>query len=123
VTVRELPVSKTMAGVNMRLTPEAFANCTGTRQTSGRSYSTGSARITAIDRDGKSFVADVKKMICGISQRDSHSIQGLDPDGTEFMLVFDDGNFSESETVLLTTRCRTCRPRSCQRTSVLPSPL
>ncbi len=30
-----------------------------------------------------------------------HSIQGLDPDGTEFMLVFDDGNFSESETVLL----------------------
>jgi len=30
-----------------------------------------------------------------------HSIQGLEPDGTEFMLVFDDGNFSESETVLL----------------------
>jgi oxalate decarboxylase len=30
-----------------------------------------------------------------------HSIQGLDPDGCEFMLVFDDGNFSESETVLL----------------------
>src|SRR6202011_4542576 len=30
-----------------------------------------------------------------------HSIQGLGPDGAEFMLVFDDGDFSESETVLL----------------------
>jgi len=30
-----------------------------------------------------------------------HSIQGLEPDGAEFMLVFDDGDFSESETVLL----------------------
>src|SRR5438552_18134324 len=30
-----------------------------------------------------------------------HSIQGLNPDGCEFMLVFDDGEFSESETVLL----------------------
>ncbi len=31
-----------------------------------------------------------------------HSIQGLGPDGCEFLLVFDDGNFSEYETVLLT---------------------
>jgi oxalate decarboxylase/phosphoglucose isomerase-like protein (cupin superfamily) len=30
-----------------------------------------------------------------------HSIQGLGPDGTEFMLVFDDGTFSEQETALL----------------------
>ena len=61
----------------------------------------GKARITAIDADGKSFVADVKKndlwyFPTGIP----HSIQGLGPDGAEFMLVFDDGNFSESETVL-----------------------
>src|SRR5882724_5446824 len=76
VTVRELPVSKTMAGVNMR--------------------------ITAIDRDGKSFVADVKKNdLWYFPSGIPHSIQGLDPDGTEFMLVFDDGNFSETETVLL----------------------
>jgi len=30
-----------------------------------------------------------------------HSIQGLGPDGAEFLLVFDDGNFSEYATVLL----------------------
>jgi oxalate decarboxylase len=63
---------------------------------------TGSARITAIDKDGKSFVADVKQNdLWFFPSGIPHSIQGLDPDGTEFMLVFDDGDFSESETVLL----------------------
>jgi oxalate decarboxylase len=62
----------------------------------------GTARITAVDRDGKSFVADVKKNdLWYFPSGIPHSIQGLEPDGTEFMLVFDDGNFSESETVLL----------------------
>jgi oxalate decarboxylase len=32
---------------------------------------------------------------------DADEVQDLDPDGTEFMLVFDDGTFSESGTVLL----------------------
>jgi oxalate decarboxylase len=64
----------------------------------------GTARITAIDADGRSFVADVKKndlwyFPAGIP----HSIQGLGPDGAEFLLVFDDGNFSEFGTVLLST--------------------
>jgi oxalate decarboxylase len=62
----------------------------------------GSARITAIDAKGRSFVADVREgdlwfFPTGIP----HSIQGLGPDGAEFLLVFDDGNFSEYATVLL----------------------
>src|SRR5450432_771387 len=62
----------------------------------------GTARITAIDLDGKSFVADVKKNdLWFFPSGNPHSIQGLNPDGCEFMLVFDDGEFSESETVLL----------------------
>ena len=62
----------------------------------------GNARITAIDLDGKSFVADVgKDDLWFFPSGIPHSIQGLNPDGCEFMLVFDDGNFSESETVLL----------------------
>jgi oxalate decarboxylase len=62
----------------------------------------GTARITAIDADGKSFVADVKKNdLWFFSSGIPHSIQGLNPDGCEFMLVFGDGDFSESETVLL----------------------
>jgi len=63
----------------------------------------GNARITAVDLDGKSFVADITEgdlwyFPTGVP----HSIQGLGPDGCEFLLVFDDGGFSEYETVLLT---------------------
>ena len=102
VTVRELPVSKTMAGVNMRL------NAGGIRELHWHTAAEwaimlyGSARITAIDADGRSFVRDTKEgdlwyFPTGIP----HSIQGLAPDGAEFLLVFDDGNFSEFETVSL----------------------
>jgi oxalate decarboxylase len=62
----------------------------------------GTARITCIDADGKSFVTDVKEGdLWYFPPGIPHSIQGLPPDGTEFLLVFDDGNFSEYETVLL----------------------
>jgi len=62
----------------------------------------GKARITAIDAEGKSFVADVKENdLWYFPSGIPHSIQGLESDGAEFLLVFDDGNFSEAETVLL----------------------
>ena len=102
VTVRELPVSKTLAGVNMRLTAGGCRELHWHTSAEWAIMLYGTARITAIDADGKSFVADVKKndhsfYPSGIP----HPIQGLEPDGAEFMLVFDDGDFSESETVLL----------------------
>src|SRR5260370_20197660 len=60
------------------------------------------AGIKAIDADGKSFVADTKKNdLWFFPSGVPNSIHGLNPDGCEFMLVFDDGDFSESETVLL----------------------
>jgi oxalate decarboxylase len=37
VTQSTFPISTTIAGVNMRLTAGAYANCTGTRRPSGRS--------------------------------------------------------------------------------------
>src|ERR1700704_1091219 len=102
VTVRELPVSTTMAGVNMRLTAGGVRELHWHTADEWAIVLYGTARITAIDRDGKSFVADVKKNdLWYFPSGIPHSIQGLDPDGTEFMLVFDEGNFSESDTVLL----------------------
>jgi oxalate decarboxylase len=102
ITVRELPVSKTLAGVNMRLTAGGVRELHWHTADEWAIVLYGSARITAIDKEGKSFVADVKKNdLWYFPGGIPHSIQGLDPDGTEFMLVFDDGNFSESETVLL----------------------
>jgi oxalate decarboxylase len=102
VTVRELPVSKSMAGVDMRLTAGGVRELHWHTAAEWAFMLYGSARITAIDNDGKSFVADVKEndlwyFPTGIP----HSIQGLNPDGAEFILVFDDGNFSEYATVLL----------------------
>jgi oxalate decarboxylase len=102
VTVRELPVSKTLAGVNMRLTAGGVRELHWHTSAEWAIMLYGTARITAIDADGKSFVADVKKNdLWFFPSGIPHSIQGLNPDGCEFMLVFDDGNFSESETVLL----------------------
>lgn len=103
VTVRELPVSKSIAGVDMRLTAGGVRELHWHTAAEWALMLYGNARITAIDLDGKSFVADVTEgdlwyFPTGIP----HSIQGLNPDGAEFLLVFDDGNFSEYETVLLT---------------------
>src|ERR1700724_3131698 len=102
VTVRELPVSKTLAGVNMRLTAGGVRELHWHTSAEWAIMLYGTARITAIDADGRSFVADVKKNdLWFFPSGIPHSIQELDPDGCEFMLVFDDGDFSESETVLL----------------------
>src|SRR5437764_1016792 len=102
VTVRELPVSKTLAGVNMRLSAGGVRESHWHTSAEWALMLYGTARITAIDADGKSFVADVKKNdLWFFPSGIPHSIQGLNPDGCEFMLVFDDGAFSESETVLL----------------------
>ena len=102
VTVRELAVSKSMAGVNMRLTAGGVRELHWHTANEWAIMLYGAARITAIDRDGRSFVADVKQNdLWYFPSGIPHSIQGLEPDGAEFMLVFDDGNFSESETVLL----------------------
>jgi oxalate decarboxylase len=102
VTVRELAVSKSLAGVNMRLTAGGVRELHWHTADEWAIVLYGTARITAIDRDGKSFVADVQQNdLWYFPSGIPHSIQGLEPDGTEFMLVFDDGDFSESETVLL----------------------
>jgi oxalate decarboxylase len=103
VTVRDLDISKSIAGVNMRLTAGGVRELHWHTAAEWAFMLYGSARITAIDNDGKSFVADVAEndlwyFPTGIP----HSIQGLNPGGAEFMLVFDDGNFSEYATVLLT---------------------
>src|SRR3984957_19558945 len=103
VTVRELPVSKAIAGVDMRLTAGGVRELPGHTAGEWSIMLYGTARITGLDAEGKSFVSDVGEgdlwyFPTGIP----HSIQGLGPDGAEFLLVFDDGNFSEYETVLLT---------------------
>lgn len=102
VTARELAVSKNIAGVNMRLNAGGVRELHWHKQAEWSYMLYGSARITAIDADGRNFVDDV-----GVGDLwyfpggIPHSIQGLGPDGCEFLLVFDDGDFDEDSTFLL----------------------
>src|ERR1700738_712929 len=78
VTVRELPVSKTLAGVNMRLTAGGVRELHWHTSAEWAIILYGTARITAIDADGKSFVADVNKNdLWFFPSGIPHSIQGL----------------------------------------------
>src|SRR5215471_5455656 len=102
VTAKELPIAKELAGVNMRLEAGGVRELHWHKAAEWSIMLYGGARITAIDAEGRSFVRDVFEgdlwfFPTGIP----HSIQGLGPNGAEFLLVFDDGHFSEYETVLL----------------------
>jgi oxalate decarboxylase len=102
VTVRELPVATELAGVNMRLKPGGIRELHWHKEAEWAYMLAGRARITAVDGEGRNFiddvgVGDIWNFPAGIP----HSLQGLE-EGCEFLLVFDDGNFSENATFLLT---------------------
>lgn len=102
VTVADFPVSKDIAGVNMRLTAGGIRELHWHDAGEWAMMLTGAARITALDNQGKSFVQDVQEGdLWYFPSGNPHSIQGLAPDGCEFLLVFDDGKFSEGNTTLI----------------------
>jgi len=102
-TVRELPVSTEIAGVSMRLKAGGVREMHWHKAAEWAFMLNGRARITAIDQDGRAFQDDVGEGdLWYFGPGVPHSIQGLEGDGCEFLLVFDDGNFSEEETFLLT---------------------
>ena len=104
VTVNELPIAKSLAGVDMRLTAGGVRELHWHLPAEWAFVLYGNARITGFDQNGRSFVADVSAGdLWNFPSGIPHSIQGLEPDGTEFLLVFDDGKFSEFDTFLPTT--------------------
>ena len=103
VTQRELPVATTIAGVNMRLNAGGVRELHWHKEAEWSFMLAGNARITAVDNDGHNFTADVGTgdlwyFPSGIP----HSIQGLSPDGCEFLLAFPNGMFSEDSTFAIT---------------------
>lgn len=102
VTVHDIPIATTLAGVNMRLISGAIRELHWHKESEWAIMLYGNARITAVDSDNRTFVKDVKEGdLWFFPAGFPHSIQGLGPDGCEFLLVFDEGNFSENETFLL----------------------
>lgn len=101
VTVRELPVATTLAAVDMRLTPGGIREMHWHKEAEWGFMLGGRAQITAIDPQGRNFIDEVgANDLWNFPAGIPHSIQGLE-EGCEFLLVFDDGNFSENETFLL----------------------
>jgi oxalate decarboxylase len=99
ITARDLGVSKNIAGVNMRLNAGGVRELHWHKAAEWAYMLYGTARITAMDAKGRNFVdeigvGDLWYFPSGIP----HSIQGLSPDGCEFLLVFDDGDFDENNT-------------------------
>ncbi|KAI0359916.1 oxalate decarboxylase [Trametes cingulata] len=100
-----MPIAQSMAGVNMRLEAGAIRELHWHKTAEWSYVIKGSAQVTAINSDGQNYIGtasagDLWYFPPGIP----HSIQATDddPDGTEFLLVFDDGAFSEDSTFLLT---------------------
>jgi oxalate decarboxylase len=107
VTVEDFPISKDIAGVNMRLTAGGIRELHWHNAAEWALMLNGAARITAIDAEGRSFVRDVGvNDLWYFPTGSPHSIQGLGPDGCEFLLVFDDGKFSEANTTLISDWAR-----------------
>ncbi len=102
-TIRELPIAKELAGVNMRLTAGGVREMHWHMENEWAYVLKGKARVTLVDENLSAFQADVGEgegwfFPTGIP----HSIQGLGPEGCEFLLVFDDGHFDENSTFALT---------------------
>ncbi|ESK87504.1 oxalate decarboxylase [Moniliophthora roreri MCA 2997] len=100
-----MPIAQNMAGVNMRLEAGAIRELHWHRTPEWAYVLKGTTQITAVDQNGKNFVANVGPgdlwyFPAGIP----HSLQatGDNPEGSEFLLIFPDGNFDENETFLLT---------------------
>lgn len=97
----QLPVATAMAGVDMYLSPNAYRELHWHKQDEWAYIFNGSARIALNNEFGQSFTDDLEAgdvwfFPAGVP----HSIQALE-DGVEFLLVFDDGEFSEDNTFLV----------------------
>jgi oxalate decarboxylase len=103
ITVDDFAISTTIAGVNMRLSAGGTRELHWHQQAEWAIMTYGNCRITILDERGRPFVADVKQgdlwyFPAGLP----HSLQGLGPDGAEFVLAFDNGESSEFNTLLPT---------------------
>ena len=102
VTERELPSSREIAGVNMRILKGAFRELHWHKADEWALMLYGNARVTLFLPDGTMFVDDVAAGDLWIFPAGCpHSIQGTGDDGCEFLLVFNQGDFSEESTFLI----------------------
>ncbi|KAK4864588.1 hypothetical protein LT330_009583 [Penicillium expansum] len=97
-----MPDATLMAGVDMRLAPAGYRELHWHVAAEWSLVLNGSCRIQAVNENGETFVDDLTAGdVWFFPPGVPHSIQALD-DGVEFLLVFDNGDFSEDNTFLAT---------------------
>ncbi|POR38125.1 Oxalate decarboxylase family bicupin [Tolypocladium paradoxum] len=101
-TVRELPTSVELASVNIRLDSGVIRELHWHKEAEWSYVLDGEVRVTALDYEGGNFIDDLKKGdLWDFPSGVPHSLQGLGENGTEFLLIFDDGYFSEESAFIL----------------------
>lgn len=103
VNTEAFPISTTIAGVNMRLDAGGIRELHWHQQAEWAVMTYGKCRVTVLDNQGHPYVEDVQEGdLWYFPGGAPHSLQGLGPDGAEFVLAFDRGAAGEYNTLMLT---------------------
>src|ERR1700746_693681 len=103
VTQADFAISKTITGVNMRLTAGGIRELHWHQAAEWAYMTYGYCRVTVLDPSGRPYVADVKDGdLWYFPPGAPHSLQGIGSDGCEFVICFDDGHANEFNTLLVT---------------------
>ena len=98
--VYDMPAATAMAGVDMHLEPHAYRELHWHQANEWAYIFNGSARVGAVTDAGQTTYDDLNAGdVWFFPSGNPHTIQALDQ-GTEFLLVFDSGTFSEENTFL-----------------------
>ncbi|KAF8071551.1 oxalate decarboxylase [Lyophyllum atratum] len=103
--IGSMPIAVEMSSVNMRLEPGAVRELHWHKNAEWAYVLKGSTQITAVNAAGQNYIATVQPGdLWYFPPGIPHSLQATDddPEGSEFLLVFDSGDFSEDSTFLLT---------------------
>lgn len=102
-TVASFPIATEISGVDMRLSAGAIREMHWHQAAEWAYVTYGSCRVTVIDPQGRAYVGDAEQGdLWYFPAGYAHSLQGLGPDGSQFLLCFDNGAQSEFNTLLLT---------------------
>ena len=103
VTQADFQISDAISGVNMRLNAGGVRELHWHQAAEWGFVTYGNCRVTTIDPQGRAYVADTTEGdLWYFPVGYPHSLQGLGPDGCEFLLAFDNGKQSEFNTLLVT---------------------
>ncbi len=108
-SVREFPASQGIAGVSMRLAPGTMREMHWHANAAEWGYIvSGNCRTTILHPDGAGVASRCETDTFGpgdvwyFPRGWGHSIQGIGPDECHFILIFDNGDFSEDHTFSVT---------------------